>query len=180
MQNGDCWLQEIDNPHNYANRLNWLCLAYDYSHQIWILYYFVFNSYEISKTLNAYIPKLVLWHLSTASTTVFNFISDFFFFFFFFAVFCFFWITLSVARILSPNSFGKVLFWVTVDRDPPWPLTGVHYTLTTWVLTSPFSQVSFSIMKSWFPKPLCSGHSKKANFQHKIDSKWKMLILIEI
>ena len=51
----------------------------------------------------------------------------------FFAVFLFFWITLSVARISPPNSFGKVLFWVRVHRDPPppWPLTGVHYTLTT-------------------------------------------------
>ena len=42
----------------------------------------------------------------------------------FFPVFWFFWITLSVARISPPNSFGKVLFWVRVHRDPPppWPL----------------------------------------------------------
>ena len=36
VQNGDYWLQEIDNPHNSVNRLNWFCLAYDYCHQIWI------------------------------------------------------------------------------------------------------------------------------------------------
>ena len=36
VQNGDYWLQEIDNPHNSVNRLNWFCHAYDYSHQIWI------------------------------------------------------------------------------------------------------------------------------------------------
>ena len=36
VQNGDFWLQEIDNPHNSVNRLNWFCHAYDYSHQIWI------------------------------------------------------------------------------------------------------------------------------------------------
>ena len=36
-----------------------------------IIYYFVFSSYEISKIfeLNAYISELVLWHLSTSSTT---------------------------------------------------------------------------------------------------------------
>ena len=73
VQNGDYWLQEIDNPHNSVNHLNWFCLACDYSHQIWIWYYFVFSSNEISKTLNAYISKLVLWHLSTSSTTVFNY-----------------------------------------------------------------------------------------------------------
>ena len=73
VQNGDYWLQEIDNPHNSVNRLNWFCLAYDYTHQIWIWYYFVFSSNEISKTLNAYISKQVLWHLSTSSTTVFNY-----------------------------------------------------------------------------------------------------------
>ena len=72
VQNGDYWLQEIDNPHNSVNHLNWFCLAYDYSHQKWIWYYFVFSSNEISKTLNAYILKLVLWHLITSSTTVFN------------------------------------------------------------------------------------------------------------
>ena len=49
----------------------------------------------------------------------------------FFAVFWFFWITLSLARISPPNSFGKVLFWVRVHRDPPWPLTGVQKALTT-------------------------------------------------
>ena len=69
VQNGDYWLQEIDNPHNSVNHLNWFCLAYDYSHQMWIWYYFVFSSNKISKTLNAYISKLVLWHLSTSSTT---------------------------------------------------------------------------------------------------------------
>ena len=69
MQNGDYWLQEIDNPHNSPNRFNWFCLAYDYSHQIWIWYYFVFSSNGISKTLNAYISKLILSHLSTSSTT---------------------------------------------------------------------------------------------------------------
>ena len=36
VQNGDYWFQEIDNPHNSVNHLNWFCLAYDYSHQIWI------------------------------------------------------------------------------------------------------------------------------------------------
>ena len=42
----------------------------------------------------------------------------------FFVVFWFFWITLSVARISPPKSFGKVLFWVRVHRDPaPPPLT---------------------------------------------------------
>ena len=69
VQTGDYWLQEINNPHNSVNRLNWFGLAYDYSHQIWISYYFVFSSYEISKTLNAGISKLVLLHLSTSSTT---------------------------------------------------------------------------------------------------------------
>ena len=72
VQNGNYWLQEIDNPHDSVNHFNWFCLAYDYSHQIWIWYYFVFRSNEISKTFNAYISKLVLWHLSTSSTTVFN------------------------------------------------------------------------------------------------------------
>ena len=72
VQNGDYWLQKVDNSHKSVNRLNWFCLAYDFSHQIWILYYFVFSSNEISKTLNPYISKLVLWHLSTSSTTVFN------------------------------------------------------------------------------------------------------------
>ena len=72
VQNGDYWLQKIDNPHNSVNRLNWFCRAYNYSHQIWIKCYFVFSGYEISKTLNAHISKLVLWHLSTSSTTVFN------------------------------------------------------------------------------------------------------------
>ena len=71
VHNGDYWLQEIYNPHSSVNRLNWFCLAYDYSHQIWNQYYFVFSSNEISKTLNAYISKLVFWHLSTSSTTVF-------------------------------------------------------------------------------------------------------------
>ena len=55
--------------------------------------------------------------------------------FYFFAVFWFFWITLSVACISLSNSFGKVLSWVRVHMDPPWPLTGVHYTMTTKVLT---------------------------------------------
>ena len=73
--NGDYWLQEIDNRHNSVSHLNWFCLAYDYSHQIWIWYYFVFRCNEISKTLNAYILKLVLWNLSTSSTTVFNYLS---------------------------------------------------------------------------------------------------------
>ena len=72
VHNGDYWLQKIDNPHSSVNPLNWFCLAYDYSYQIWIQYYFVFSSNEISKTLNAYVSKLVLWHLSTSSTTVFN------------------------------------------------------------------------------------------------------------
>ena len=36
VQNGDYWLQEIDNPHKAVNRLNWFCLAYAYSHQVWI------------------------------------------------------------------------------------------------------------------------------------------------
>ena len=49
----------------------------------------------------------------------------------FYAVFWFFWITLSMARISPPNSFGKVLFWVRVHRDPPWPLMGVQKALTT-------------------------------------------------
>ena len=52
----------------------------------------------------------------------------------FFVVFWFFWITLTVACISPPNSFGRVLFWVRVHRDPPWPLTGVQKALTTWVL----------------------------------------------
>ena len=52
----------------------------------------------------------------------------------FFAVFWFFWITLSVARILPPNLFGKVLFWVRVHRDPPLTTNGSaegldHFTL---------------------------------------------------
>ena len=34
VQNDDYWLQEIDNPHNSVNRLNWFCYAYDYSYQI--------------------------------------------------------------------------------------------------------------------------------------------------
>ena len=42
----------------------------------------------------------------------------------FFAVFWFFWITLSVARISPQNSFGKVLFWVRVHRDPPLTTNG--------------------------------------------------------
>ena len=69
VQNGDYWLQEINLPHNSVNRLNWFRLTYDYSHQIWMWYYFVFSSNEISKTLNAYISKLVLLHLSTSSPT---------------------------------------------------------------------------------------------------------------
>ena len=69
VQNGDYWLQEIDNQHNSVNDLNWFRPTYDYPHQIWIQYYFVFSSNGISKTLNAYISKLVLWHLSTSSTT---------------------------------------------------------------------------------------------------------------
>ena len=36
VQNGDYWLQEVDDPNNSVNRLNWFCLTYDYSHQIWI------------------------------------------------------------------------------------------------------------------------------------------------
>ena len=36
VQNGDYWLQEIDNPHDSVNRLNWFSLAYNYSHQIWM------------------------------------------------------------------------------------------------------------------------------------------------
>ena len=36
VQNGDYWIQEIDNPRNSVNNLNWFCLAYDYSSQIWI------------------------------------------------------------------------------------------------------------------------------------------------
>ena len=42
-----------------------------------------------------------------------------------------FFVALSVTRISPPNSFGKVLFWVRVHRDPPWPLTGVQKALTT-------------------------------------------------
>ena len=42
----------------------------------------------------------------------------------FFPVFWFFWITLSVASISLPNSFGKVLFWVRVHRDPPLTTNG--------------------------------------------------------
>ena len=72
VQNRDYWLQEINNPHNSVNHLNWFCIAYDYTHQIWIWYCFAFSSYEISETLNAYMSKLVLWHLSTSSTTVFK------------------------------------------------------------------------------------------------------------
>ena len=42
VQNGDYnWLQEIDNPHNSVNRLNWFCFAYNYSYQICFRYYFV-------------------------------------------------------------------------------------------------------------------------------------------
>ena len=42
----------------------------------------------------------------------------------FFALFWFFWITLSVARISAQNSFRKVLFWVRVPRDPPLTTNG--------------------------------------------------------
>ena len=42
----------------------------------------------------------------------------------FFPVFWFFWITLSVARVSPPNSFGKVHFWVRVHRDPPLTTNG--------------------------------------------------------
>ena len=62
MQNGDYRLQEINNPYNSVNRLFWFCLAYDYSHQIWIWYYLVFSSNEISKKLNANISKLCVTH----------------------------------------------------------------------------------------------------------------------
>ena len=55
----------------------------------------------------------------------------------FFVVFRFFWITLTVARISPPNSFRKVLFWVRVHRDPPWPLMGVQKALTTYVIKTP-------------------------------------------
>ena len=55
--------------------------------------------------------KLFFW------LTFCNCISDFRFF----AAFWFFWITLSVACISLPNSFGKVLFW---HRDPPLTTNG--------------------------------------------------------
>ena len=42
----------------------------------------------------------------------------------FFAVFWFFWITLSVARISPPNSFGKVLFCVRVHIGTPLTTNG--------------------------------------------------------
>ena len=42
----------------------------------------------------------------------------------FFVVFWFFWITLSMAHISLPNSFGKALFWVRVHRDPPLTTNG--------------------------------------------------------
>ena len=42
----------------------------------------------------------------------------------FLTVFWFFWITLSVAHIPLPNSFGKVLFWVRVHLGSPLTTNG--------------------------------------------------------
>ena len=84
-----------------------------------------------------------------------------------FDIFCciwFFWITLSVARISPPNSFGKELFWVRVHRDPPWPLTGVHYTLTILSVTLNPLKLIKSHQRWWVirgfeprsPRPRCA------------------------
>ena len=65
--------------------------------------------------------KLVFWPPFVIVYPIFDF----------FAVFWFFWITLSVAPISPPNSFGKVLFWVRVHRDPPlttnWSTLYLHH-----------------------------------------------------
>ena len=73
VHNGNYWFQKINNSHDLEN---WhICPAsqYNYLCQIKFQYYFIFGSYEKSQTFNAHISKLVLWHMSTFSTAVFNY-----------------------------------------------------------------------------------------------------------
>ena len=94
-----------------------------------------------------------------------HFVIDYPIFDFFFAVFWFFWITLSVAHISLPNSFGKVLFWVTIHRDPPLTTNGSAEGLDHLSVKTPhFEQALYNMWET-------ESTRKKMHF-HNIFCRW--------
>ena len=81
----------------------------------------------------------------------------------FFAVFWFFWITSSVARISTPNSFGKVLSWVRVHRDPPLTTNGSAERLDH------LSVIRYFFTKTSFSKQFKDVVSRTNRFNHQTD-----------
>ena len=81
-------------------------------------------------------------------------------------------------KVKKNNHQEEMFFFYCLEQVPPHIVSEFFCPLSILVYEELISKTSY--IHSYMLLICSSGHSKEANFQHKIYDKWKMLILIEI